>query len=435
MTGQDDKQPMHMEDSLVVTQTAYPSADILAEIGRVTVAAARVDRQKALALGEFTDEQRPLLELLRKNSADLCGELQGKLRTELEGSSLLPAARADLKTAYNAIKQRHRIIHSIWSLSADAAQVAVRDIADAANEEEIGRLLVRDVDAPKSWSTLHPHGGGPGIEKLAELRRVRAHLEASNLQLRNLRAELRERRQRVGGASAEPSARIRRFAIQYEEIDASLALLRSARDIMSSYRTALQDSDALLATLSIGIEKMLKLIYGFIIEDETGSWPTKAVLAGQTGFRHDVLNLDRACRKKLRERSALATSGHYFLSVLDDRDADQLIDKMLGVLAYYGTDGRFALLDQLGDRPPVADKSPQRQWEAYDRQVMLTEPKLPVGTIPTDEYMEFVRTPANLRHVEILKRWREPYYWAAMHKVLPEQARLFTMQLAPDTFD
>lgn len=196
MSGQVNvKKPFGLDDSLVFTQTAYPPADILAEVGRVTVSAARVDRQMALALHDFPGDGRSRLELLKMSSASLRKELKDKIRMHLARRNLLDPALEDVENAYSALKQRHRVIHSIWSLSTDAAQVSVRDLARAKNEDEINRLLVRDVDAPESWSTEHPRASGePGIEELAELQAVRASLEDSILRLQGLRHELRELR-------------------------------------------------------------------------------------------------------------------------------------------------------------------------------------------------------------------------------------------------
>jgi hypothetical protein len=173
--------------SSIVAGHAYPPAEISAEIGRIAIAAARVDREMALNLvairhlGRFED-------LLKLGSKDLY-EAMKKLLQELFEGDLLESALQDVGAARDALSYRHSAVHTIWSLSGVAAAISVEDLAEAESEEAMDQLLRRDVDSP-AWETLYPRQPTAGHKSLEELQRIRANLELAQENLQALRFKL-----------------------------------------------------------------------------------------------------------------------------------------------------------------------------------------------------------------------------------------------------
>jgi hypothetical protein len=173
--------------SSIVAGHAYPPAEISAEIGRIAIAAARVDREMALNLvairypGRFED-------LLKLGSKDLLLAMKNCLR-ELFESDLLEGALQDLDAARQALNLRNAAAHTIWSLSGASAAIRVADLAEAESEEAMDQLLRRDVDSP-AWETLHPKSETAGPKSLKELQRIRADIELAQEILQALRFKL-----------------------------------------------------------------------------------------------------------------------------------------------------------------------------------------------------------------------------------------------------
>lgn len=188
--------------------------------------------------------------------------------------------------------------------------------------------------------------------------------------------------------------------------------------------------DALLALLSIGAEKMLKMTYALIIEDATGSWPSASTMRG---FGHDVATLDRECRRLFRDRIHLATSDRYVAGLLDDLDADPFITRLLEILTRYGQAGRFAHLDALSGQAQPGEP-PRTMWERYDTDLGLLAPAFPLSrAISNEDFDRLVRRPLNERHREIVGRWREVYFRALIHGLAGDAAKAYGWDLRPPT--
>jgi hypothetical protein len=91
----------------------YPPTEILAEMGRVSVAAARVDRQLALALLAIKHPE-DFDELLKKNSSVLLKALNRRTEELFEGQ-LLSWALGNIEEVRKRIEARHAVAHSIWT--------------------------------------------------------------------------------------------------------------------------------------------------------------------------------------------------------------------------------------------------------------------------------------------------------------------------------
>ena len=173
----------------------YPATTISAEIGRVAIAAARVDQEYALLLSGLHAGERAdwdFRDLRRHSSARLCDKLVDRIKELFEGQ-LLEHAHFVVQTAYAALDHRHVAMHSVWTLTGPGAMTPAVDLIAAlensAPDAALAALVGCDVDS-EGWSIVHPRTGGPGPASVAELRGIRHELEKAKESLTELRFRL-----------------------------------------------------------------------------------------------------------------------------------------------------------------------------------------------------------------------------------------------------
>ncbi len=167
----------------------YPADDVLVEIGRVAIAATRVDNQLALVLYavKYPEPENPAsLEHLRTWST---GRLAQQARTVLtcrfEGD-LLDTALTAIDRAAERQQKRHACLHSLWMPEPRDTSFKVGILAGLESQDELDEL-VRERGRTAKYTTLHPRSGGPGPQEIAELDQIRADLEDSKNTLERLR--------------------------------------------------------------------------------------------------------------------------------------------------------------------------------------------------------------------------------------------------------
>jgi hypothetical protein len=167
----------------------YPPSDISAEIGRISIAAARADEEfvrlvEVMNCGPLEDRNTWLM----KSSGDLRGECRRRIEELFEGE-LRVEAEATINRMYSALRRRHAVLHTIWTLRGKDAMTPVSDIVSAATEPDPERslrmLATREIASP-DWQTLHPKSRGPGPATLDQLQVSRNELEEAGRDLRNL---------------------------------------------------------------------------------------------------------------------------------------------------------------------------------------------------------------------------------------------------------
>ncbi len=160
----------------------YPATAVSAEIGRMAIAAARVDEEYALLLsalhaGRRTDWD---FEKLRRGSSRWLRDTSLDRVEELFEEELLEHARDTVQAAYMALDHRHVAMHSVWTLTGPDAMTPVPDLVAALESPDpdatLAALVGRDLDS-EGWQTMHPRTGAAGPGSLAELRRIRGELE------------------------------------------------------------------------------------------------------------------------------------------------------------------------------------------------------------------------------------------------------------------
>lgn len=186
---------LRFELSSLVLGPDYPATAISAEIGRVAVAAARVDQEFALLLSGLHAGARAdwdFEDLRRRSSAWLRDKSVSRVEELFEGE-LLQNAHAVVQAAYAALDKRHVAMHTVWTLTGQAAATPVDDLVTALEspdpDEALAALVGRDVES-EGWRAVHPRTGGPGPASLAELRVIRRELEQANDSLTELRFRL-----------------------------------------------------------------------------------------------------------------------------------------------------------------------------------------------------------------------------------------------------
>jgi hypothetical protein len=167
----------------------YPADAVLAEMGRVAIAATRVDSQLALLLLAVKYPEPgnpPSLDVLRRwSTGRLAEQAQRVLKRRFEGN-LLEAALAAVNCAAERQNKRHVVLHSLWTPEPPDTLFKVGILEGLASQEELDKLVQARGRAAK-YTTLHPRGGGPGAQEVAKLDQIRADLEDSKNTLEQLR--------------------------------------------------------------------------------------------------------------------------------------------------------------------------------------------------------------------------------------------------------
>lgn len=97
----------------------YPATEISAEIGRVAIAAARVDQEYALLLQALHAGNRAewdFADLRKLSSGDLRARSLRRVKEFFEGQVLKDACTV-VQDAYTALERRHAVMHTVWTLT------------------------------------------------------------------------------------------------------------------------------------------------------------------------------------------------------------------------------------------------------------------------------------------------------------------------------
>lgn len=165
--------------------------------------------------------------------------------------------------------------------------------------------------------------------------------------------------------------RLQSVALSHE-IDAAGTLLRHGHAILSEYRFASRDAEAVFACLGGGAEKLLKLTVGLLAIAEGAPWPQQATMKDAG---HRITGLDERVRRAIAERMDRSTAPGLIAKLLEWTGADPGISQILATLERYATNGRFYNLDRLGGLEQSGE-SPQALWDELHMMVIEANPKL-----------------------------------------------------------
>jgi len=125
------------------------------------------------------------------------------------------------------------------------------------------------------------------------------------------------------------------------------------------------NKDAILATLAVGVEKLVKLAHGIMIVEAGGRWP--AMGSTRDGWGHAVAKMERRLRANLLERLNDGSFEYDPLlrGMLATIDEDETWAMLVSALEVYATKGRFYRLDRLAGRVQE-EGAPEEIWETAE---------------------------------------------------------------------
>ena len=158
-------------------------------MGRVAIAATRVDSQLALLLlaVKYPEPENPeSLDVLRTwPTSRLAQQARNVLKRRFEGH-MLDVALAAVDCAVERQEKRHAVLHNLWTPEPRDTSFKVNILMGLGSQAELDDL-VRERGRAARYTTLHPRGGSPGPQEIAELDQIRADLEDSKNTLEQLR--------------------------------------------------------------------------------------------------------------------------------------------------------------------------------------------------------------------------------------------------------
>jgi len=155
----------------------------------------------------------------------------------------------------------------------------------------------------------------------------------------------------------------------YRESDAAKYLLTLG--LRTARQAAYVDGtrDPILALLSSGVEKVLKICLGLIAVADRGNWTDSKT--NKDVYRHQLVKMDNLLRTRLRAR----LHGGYVSQKLAEVEGDALWPVVLEALDRYGREGRFYYLDALANAAQAGD-GPDAYWEAVINAARDSDPAI-----------------------------------------------------------
>lgn len=211
------------------------------------------------------------------------------------------------------------------------------------------------------------------------------------------------------------------FLAATDEFTAVKALLDHGVEQAERIRFIQDDGHVVAAVLASGVEKLLKLTYGYALTHRDGSWPGHDIRR----FGHRILDLHQACLEVTEPMLPSATNPGVLDEAHRDMQRDPLVVPLLGLLANYGAGGRFYNLDTLAAATQVYE-SPGLQWRDIDDTVaellLVADPDL----LSDDDRFKHRRGQVLATAV---RRWRVFYVQLWVQNVIGGDAHRFGLEL------
>ncbi|MFB7888735.1 hypothetical protein ACFCZ3_11905 [Cellulosimicrobium cellulans] len=161
------------------------------------------------------------------------------------------------------------------------------------------------------------------------------------------------------------------FALLFEQESARQLLAHGVHTLRSTtYFSPVQD--AVFTTLSIGVEKFLKIAIGLLRIAEGKPWPTKSVMRNDYG--HGIVEMFPLVWEPL-EKWADESGKDYVLGLLHGVSTDATLAGLFSALDAYGRSGRFYHLDTLAAAPQQIVR-PEDTWSEAENKLVEADPEL-----------------------------------------------------------
>jgi len=218
------------------------------------------------------------------------------------------------------------------------------------------------------------------------------------------------------------------------EISSARRVLASADRLLRQEGTLERDLDAVLATYSIGVERLMKLALGTAAVSRGEGWPKKM---GSTrgGWGHALDEMDTRLRDTLRQAISEGVWDHKPLleTWTCTLDNDPVWIAAIQALRNYADAGRYHHLDQI-QGGEVKSMSSHEMWETVERAAIDSNTALADHYQRVLEGADFDPFEAELRAsvADAIKRWVSIICLFGFHGVLGEDWRIIGADALPD---
>lgn len=218
------------------------------------------------------------------------------------------------------------------------------------------------------------------------------------------------------------------------EVTSARRVLASADRLLRQSGPLERDLDAVLATYSIGVERMMKLALGTASVSRGEGWPTDMGYT-RAGWGHALDEMDARLRKTLRSSVAANQSEHKRLleTWICTLDRDEVWAAAIGALRNYADAGRYHHLDQIRGGE-VRSRSSHDMWAAVESAAIATNADL------SDHYervqggadFEPFEIELRARVADVIKRWVSIICLFGFHGILGPDWRALGADALPD---
>ncbi len=218
------------------------------------------------------------------------------------------------------------------------------------------------------------------------------------------------------------------------EITSARRVLASADRLLRQDGTLERDIDAVLATYSIGVERLMKLALGAAAVSRGEGWP-KNLSYTREGWGHALDEMDARLRGTIREAVAAGSWEHQRLleSWVCTLDNDPVWAAAISALRNYADAGRYHHLDQVRSGE-VKSRSSWEMWEEVERAAIDSSDVLAAHYQRTLDGVDFAPFERELRSAvaDVIKRWVAIICLFGFHGVLGEDWKVMGADALPD---
>lgn len=196
-----------------------------------------------------------------------------------------------------------------------------------------------------------------------------------------------------------------------------------------------RDLDGVLATYSIGVERLMKLALGTAAVSDGQGWPQNMGFTRE-GWGHALDEMDGRLRTLIRDRVAVGGWGHQ--TILDSwvctLDNDPIWAAVIKALRNYADAGRYHHLDQIRGAGRASSSS-RDMWNEVEGAAVEHDPSLATEyAIVRDGSGDWPAFELHLRAVvaDSIKRWVSIICLVGFHGVLGDDWKAIGADLLPD---
>lgn len=218
------------------------------------------------------------------------------------------------------------------------------------------------------------------------------------------------------------------------EVTSARRVLASADRLLRQDGTLERDLDAVLATYSIGVERLMKLALGTAAVSRGEGWP-KNMGFTREGWGHALDEMDARLRDTLRDAVNAREWEHKRLleTWICTLDNDPVWASTIRTLRNYADAGRYHHLDRVRGGE-VKSRSSRDMWEEVERAAIDNDSALSAHYQRVLDGADFDPFELELRSVvaETIKRWVSIICLFGFHGVLGDDWRVIGADALPD---